>query len=194
MPDPKIRTQSTFPTTLMIDGQQIAVRVKRMTNTEYDAYIAGLDRLSVPRGPEETPEARRVREAECDAWLRQALDDYLSIVPGEMEHDGREVTKGGELPTIYGGRTDVVPQALALVAMENHLTDAEKKSSRLRLASLAGSASGLPATDTGAGPAPTAAVAAPPDSAPAAAVMGDAGAKSSGMTAPSSCGAALSAR
>lgn len=164
---PKIQTQSTFKTTLTIDDVEIDVRVKRMTNIEYDAFQEGFARWSTPRGTEETPDAYQAREAASGVWMREALDTYLSIVPGELEHDGREITKGGDLLDIFGGRVDVVPQAFVTVMVENRMTEAQKKTSRLALASRLGLSNELPQKDIGDGPAPTAASAEPSVSAPA---------------------------
>src|SRR5262245_24118736 len=119
---PKIRTQSTFKSTLTIDGNLIDVRVKRMNNIEFDAFADGFARTGEPRGPEETADDRRARERASADWMREALNENLTIVPGQIEHDGREITKGGDLLDIYGGRLDVVPQALALVFGENRVS------------------------------------------------------------------------
>ncbi len=184
----KIRTQSTFSTTLTIDEIEIAVRVKRMTNTEFDAYEQGLARWGTPRGPEESDEAHQARVATGDAWVRSALNEYLQIMPDELAHDGREITKGGDLLDIYGGRLDVVPQALAVVAIENRLRESQKKTSRSLLASRLGFTSEPLETGTGDGPpAPTettAADAGPSSSVRAAAVTAPDNEPSSGMTAP----------
>ncbi|HWK09905.1 MAG TPA: hypothetical protein VNR64_07635 [Vicinamibacterales bacterium] len=185
MSAPKIRTQSTFKSTLLIDDVAIDVRVKRMTNTEFDAFADGFAKWSDPRGPEETPEARAQREQESAVWMREALDAYLSIIPGEIEHDAREITKGGELLDIYGGRMDVVPQAIALIYGENRVSEKKKETYRSRLASRFGSTNEPPPTGNGDRADLTAAAADVPAS------IGDAGATappsaaSSGTTDPS---------
>ena len=123
------QTHSTFGVTLVIDDVPIGVRIKRMTNTEFDAFAAGFDRwVRSPRGPEETVEKRRTREQASAAWLRQALDDYLTILPGEIAHDdGREITRGGELLEVYAARLNaVVPQAVSLVYGQNQVSEKEK--------------------------------------------------------------------
>ena len=190
MSDPKIRTQSTFPTTLSIEGVEIAVRVKRMTNVEFDAFQSGMDRYGDPRGPQrpdETLEARQARVMEADAWIRQVLDAYLAIVPGELEHDGREITRGDDLLDIYGGRVDVLGQALMIVGAENRLTVEQKKTYKSELASFLGFASEPPPAAPGDAPKPIAAAAVPSSSAPAAAATASASpGASSGTTDPSS--------
>ncbi len=182
---PKIRTQSMFPTTLTIDDAGVEVRVKRMTNAEYDSFAEGLDRWGAPRGVDESAEARRARESQAAAWMREVLDAYLLIVPGEMEHEGREITKGGELVDIYGGRQDVMLRALTLVMLENRLSEAEKKTSPQLRALRHGSPSVLPQMDTGAAPGSIVDAAEPRASAPVAAVMEPSSAGSSGTTDPS---------
>ena len=182
---PKLRTQSFFPSTLTIDGVEIAVRVKRLTNTQCDAYAEALAATGTPRGPEDTPDAAREREAAAANWARESLDAYLSIVPGEYEHDGREVTKGGELIEIFGARQDVVPMALALILLENRLSEAQKKTSRLALAIRFGSANAPQTVASGSVPEPIAENVAPPTSAePADATAHDSD-ELSGTTGPS---------
>jgi hypothetical protein len=136
---PKIRTQSTFKSTLTIDDVLIDVRIKRMNNAEFDAFAEGFAKAAEPRGPEESPDARRARERESADWMREALNENLTIVAGQIEHDGREITRGGNLLDIYGGRLDVVPQALALVFGENRVSEKKKETYRSLLVSQFGS-------------------------------------------------------
>lgn len=193
-PPPKIRTYSTFPSTLLIDGIELDVLVKRMTNTEFDAFADDFARWSDPRGPEESPEARRERETEAASWMRAALDDYLQIVSGQLEHDGASVTKGGQLLDIYGGRLDVAPQALSVVYMENRVGEAQKKTYRSALASRLGLLSALQPAAPGNALDSTVGNAEAPDSAPRAGATAPSRSMSSGMTDRSSSGPARSAR
>jgi hypothetical protein len=158
---PKISTQSFFPSTLVIDGVSVDVRVTRMTNTQYDTFAREFAQWSDPRGPEPSAEDAAAREAQSNAWTREALNAYLAIVPGEMEHEEQPVVKGGQLLDIYAGRDDVVPQALALVLLENRVSEAQKKTYKLALVSRLGSTSEPQQTDTGSAPASTVDVAEP---------------------------------
>lgn len=159
-------TQSFFPTELVIDGARVAVRVKRLTNTQYDTFAREFAAWDDPRGSQElSAEEQRTREDDGAAWVRQSLDDYLQIVEGEWEHDGEPVLRGGQLLDIYGGRIDVVPQAMALVLLENRVSEAQKKTYRSVLASRLGSETALPTTDTGSAPVSTVSDVAPSDSA-----------------------------
>ncbi len=145
----KIRTQSMFPATLTIDGVEIAVRVKRMTSAEFETFVRSYEQRQVPRRADEEAAAYDARQRQAATWLREALDAFLLIVPGEFEHDGREIVSGGALADIFGGRLDVVPIALATVLLENRLSAAQKENARRVLASMASSLNELQPTVTG---------------------------------------------
>jgi hypothetical protein len=182
----KLQTFSTFPAQLHIDGVAIAVCVKRLTNTEFDAYTEAFDRwMRSPRGPEETADERREREKAAEAWMREVLEAYLSIERGEYEHDGREVTSGGELFDIFFARQDdVAVQALTVIHCENRLSEAQKKTYQSLLASQFGSMSAPPKTGDGNAAASTAGSADENDSTSAAAVTESLNDDSSGTTDP----------
>lgn len=193
--EPKLKTFANFPTYLRIDGARIDVQIKRQTNLEATAWAASLQRWSDTPGPDgETPEQRLTREQATEAELRVALDHYLTILPGQMQHEGQPVTRASQLLDIYGGRFDVVPQAIALITAENRLTDAEKKTYRSVLDSSLGLPSEPESTANGSAPATTAANAAAPASARHAAATAVDGVMSSGTTGPSRSGRALSGR
>lgn len=193
---PKIRTSNYFTSAIAIDGVSIDLRIKRLNVRECDAVQTGLDRLTAgARGSDvETEDVREARAAEADAWIRGVLRDYVLIMPGQIEHEGREVTDASEMVDIYGGRLDIVPQLVALVLGENRLSESEKKTFRLAFASAPGSATELPLTAPGGAPVPIAAAAEPRASVLAAAVTAVRSAASSGTTGPSSSAPARPSR
>ena len=147
---PKLTTKNYFPAVLTIDGVEINVRITRMSNAVYDEFKMGFDRWGNPRGSAPaTPEAAAAENDATRAWLGDALHRFLTIESGQLEHDNQDITDGARLLEIYGGRSDVVPQALALINGENVVKESEKKSFRLRLASLLGSESALQPMDSG---------------------------------------------
>jgi hypothetical protein len=187
--EPKLRIASTFPAVLYIDGAALDVRVKRMTNAEFDDFELGYDKWSsATAGPEPETVAQRIaRQRGAEAWLRETLAANLTIADGQLVKDDQPVTDGAELLSLFGARRDVVPSALTVIYMENRLSEEEKKTYRSALASLITSLTAPLEAASGTAPAPTAASAAPPHSASAAAVMDGAGAPSSGTTDPSGC-------
>lgn len=180
----KISIHSYFPTVLVIDGEQLDVRVRRMGNREFDRFAKQFAEHSAPRGvvEDETAEAKDAREEADREWMREALRTNLTILPGQIEKDGAELADAGDLLDLYGGRIDVVPQALGLVWGENHLSAAQKKTFRSVLGSNLGFTAPPPTAAAGSAPAPTAANAEPSDSAAAAPATGDLPAESSGTT------------
>lgn len=180
----KLSTVGYFPSTITIDGAELKVRIKRMSNAEWDAFREKYDTLGRPRGSGEESEAdAKAREASALVWVREALA-YLTIEKGEFEHDGREVTNGVDLIDIFAGRLDVVPQAIAVIYGEHVIAAPKKKTFMSLLASQLGYATVPPTTTTGNAPAPTATSAEPSSSAPDADATANVDALSCGTTAP----------
>jgi hypothetical protein len=182
----KLQLSSTFPASLVIDGFELAVRVARLTNDQFDAYAAAFSRWDEPRGSEpEAPEAKAAREAEIEAWMRASLRDYLTVDSDQLSIDGASVTHGERLFELFRNREDVVPQALCVILFENRLSEAQKKTYKSLLDFRFGLRSAPPLTATGSAPAPTADVAEPSGSAAAAGATAEASRESSGTTDPS---------
>jgi hypothetical protein len=162
----KISLTDYFPTVLLIDEARIDVRVRRLSNREFDCYARELDEHGVRRGvtddaTAEARAARDVREEQDRAWIRQALAANLTILPGQILHNNQELVDAGALLDLYGGRLDVVPQALSLIWGENHLSEAKKKDFRQLLDSTLGCIPTPPTVALGSAPARAATDAAP---------------------------------
>jgi hypothetical protein len=112
-----------------------------------------------------TAEEKAAFEEERRVWIKATLSQDLTIGAGQITYEGRDVTNGGDLLDLYGGRADVVPLAIALIWTENHVSEAKKKRFRSHLASSLGSLAAPPETAPGDGPASTVASADPKDSA-----------------------------
>jgi hypothetical protein len=182
----KLSLKSYWPSTLLIDDQEIAVRVRRLRNTEFDAFATEFETFqSQQRGSADASpldaDAKAKRAAEQDAWLRKALREYVVIEDGELSVDDRPVTDASELVDLYGGRADVAPQAVALIWAENHVPAAKKKAFTSLLVSALTSLVRLPEAP-GDAPAPTAVSADPSASAEAEPVTANPPVESSGTT------------
>jgi hypothetical protein len=166
----KLNLKSQYDSSLVIDGASIDVHVRRMSNKEFDRFAAEFARYKEdgpPRGSSSpaTPEQQEAFEEERRLWMKARLSQDLTIGAGQIAYDGRDITNGGELLDLYGGRADVVPMAIALIWMENHLSEAKKKRFRSQLASSLGSLGAPPETAPGDAPASTVASADPKASA-----------------------------
>lgn len=185
MPDPKIRLLKAFPSVLVIDDAQIDVRVKRLTNKEFDEYATQFAAYGDAR-PTETPRTP-VQTAELEeanrVWVRDVLDRYVEILPGQLDDAGHDVTRSGELLDLFGGRLDVVPQALALILLENRVSPKKKETLRSGLVSMLGLLAD-PSAAPGNAPAPTVDAAEPPRSADLVAATAPSSDASSGTTDP----------
>lgn len=182
----KLRISGSFPSELVIDGVRLDLRIKRMTNREYVEFAECYSRFGeAPRGSEPEPsEARARRNADAEVWVRDVLTRFVTLPPGQIEYEGRNVVDAAELIDIFGGRPEVMIQLLALVASENRLSEDAKKNFR----SLLNSQYGSPQIDVsqiaiGGGPAQTVDAVAPSSSASDADAMASPGDALSGTTA-----------
>lgn len=168
MPEPKLKLQRTFPSVLVIDEARIDVRVKRMTNREFDDFALMFAKLGEQKPGDPAPVGDKADADEATrAWMRDALDAYLSILPGQIDDGGADITQAGALVDLYGGRIDVVPQALALIYGENRVSEKKKDSYRWGLAFSLGLVEAATSDATGSAPAPTADAAEPQSYVPA---------------------------
>lgn len=180
MADPKIRLQKTFKSVLVIDEAQIDVCVKRMTNREFDDFAVVFMALNKTDDPPLSKEAKALAEQETRQWIRDALDAYLTIAPGQIDDAGSDITKGGDLLDLFGGRLDIVPQALGLIYGENRVSEKKKEAYRLGLGLSLGLLEATASAATGSAPATTADAAEPTSSAPDEAATDSASDASSG--------------
>lgn len=186
----KIQTLSRFPSELVIDGIAIKIEICRLTCAEFDAFAAQYERFGYSEGPTPatplTAEEQRQIEDEARRWVKNTLEANLFVVAGEMTHDGRDVAElgGGALLDIYGGRRDVVPQALGLIYLENRGGEKKKVILRSRLVSALGSLPEHRTETAGSAPDSTAEPAGAKASADPVAATAPASDASSGETAP----------
>lgn len=179
----KLSLQPFYPSTLVIDGVEIAVQVKRLSNRAYDKFASEFATYQSTVGTAtRTKEEQEKFELEQDAWMRATLRDMVTIVAGELDVAGRAVTDASELLDLYGGRTDVAPQGIALIFAENHVSASKKRAFMSGLVSALGSLRELPETAPGGALEPTAASAEPSGSAPVEAATVESSGESSGMT------------
>lgn len=199
MPDTLLK--SFFPSVLVIDDKSYNVRVKRLTNRECDEYSTQFATYgdARPTDTSQTPAQKAELEEANRVWVRDVLTAYMKILPGQGlkaralggdwssddDDSGHDVTRGGELLDLFGGRLDVVPQALALLLLENRVPQKKKETLRSGLVSMLGLLAN-PSAEPGNSPAPTVAGAEPPifvDPVAATAPLSD---ESSGTMDPSS--------
>jgi hypothetical protein len=183
----KLNLKSQYDSSLVIDDASIDVHVRRMTNKEFDRFAAEFARYQAdgPRGSSPvTAEEKAAFEEERRVWIKATLSQDLTIGAGQIAYEGRDITNGGDLLDLYGGRPDVVPLAIALIWMENHVSEAKKKRFRSHLVSSLGSLAAPPETAPGDAPASTVASADPKDCADHAPVTDGPPSELSGTTDP----------
>jgi hypothetical protein len=157
-----------------------------MSNDQYDAFAFGFSRWTDPRGSAPvTPEARAASLAADHEWMSDTLSRYLAIEPGQIEYADQDVTDGAQLLKMYGGRADVISQALLCIQCENTVRESQKKTYRSALDSFVGFGNVPPTADSGTAPEPAALTASVNSSASAAAATVPSAAPSSGTMASS---------
>jgi len=190
--------------TVPIEGHAVAVRVARLTYDQAEAHRRGLEalRLKTARqrqelaaseflAPEELARIQDVHDREdreTDAFVRAAIEAYVTVEPNQITVDGREVTIGEDLLNLFGSDTGLVMRLIYAIEAGSRLQAQTGKTSGSpsdsTRSSGASDASGPEAP--GLTPEAIAANAAPADMTGPVAVMGETGAPSSGSMATSS--------
>ena len=191
-------------TTVPIEGHAVQLRLARLTYNQAEAIRRGLevvnqrtqrqkrelkDFAALP--PDELARLQAVHaseDQETDAFVREAIEAYVTVEPNQITVDGREVTSGKDLLDYFGSDT-------ALVMRLIHAIEAGS-----RVSATTGKPSGPPSDSTrssgasdGSGPAVpgptpegTVGSAGPPDTIATEAAMVETDGPSSGSTATSS--------
>ena len=141
-----LRIFSYFRSTIVIDGEDIAIRVKRLTPQESLNFKREFQRVSQPAAtaPEaETREQQAAREQQeydlavsAQGFVTKSISDYVTVEPGHLiEDDSQEsFTDGGTLVRLFGSRDDVLQELLLIINFENRLNADQKTHWKSRLA------------------------------------------------------------
>ena len=194
---------------ITIDGEVVRTYIKRMTVAEFAAFEAEFwarvkgrrSQIVTEAVAGESPEDafdRQLQEktkasVEYTDWLCSVFDRFLTIEPGDLAFEGEPVTSGRRFVQVLAFYGAVVQDALQQIYLRNRVSDEQKKTSALLLASRIGSPSARPLAAPGAAPETTATSAEPLISADPAAVTDPSASASSGTTDPSSSAPAPSA-
>lgn len=160
--------------TLTIDGQPVRVHVQRLQLEQAEAFRAHLRQLL--SGADEQTLA-----GEDAQFVRQAIETYLSVPPGELDVDGESVTTGAQLLAIIGENPTLVLRALLAIGGTTSPTADESLRSASESA-LVPSSDASPQAPAGPRPGPTAASAAPAGTAAIADATAETARPSSGPT------------
>lgn len=200
-----LKLKREIPYTVTVDGEPIHVFLKRLTIDEFVPFESEF--LAYARGRKTTPnpaeaasvEDFKARVAERSTggldyvgWLRGVFQRYVRVTAGDLEIDGREVTRGDQFVEVLGRYGDAVSSVLFELWSRNKLSDEQKKTSASRPASATSSSPALPIAASGTAPGTTATNAAPSSSASDAAVTAPSSDASSGTTDPSPSAPVLS--
>lgn len=190
--------------TVPIEGHGVAVRVARLTYDQAEVHRRGLEALRLKTGrqrreleasdtlaPDELARIQEVHDREdreTDAFVRAAVEAYVTVEPNQITVDGREVTSGDDLLNYFGSDTSLVMRLIYAIEAGSRVSPATGKTfgspSDSTRSSGASDASGPEAP----GPTPeaTAGSAEPEGMTALGAVMGETDGPSSGLMATSS--------
>lgn len=195
-----------IPYTVTVDGEPIRLFLTRMLIEEFVPFEAEF--LAYARGRKTTPnpaEAVSVDEfkqkvaeratggLDYVGWLRSVFQRYVRVQAGDLEIDGRAVTRGEQFVDVLGRYGEVVSTVLFELWSRNKLSDEQKKTLASRPASATTSSPAPLTADSGTAPATTATSAAPSSSATNADATAPSSDASSGTTDPLPSAPALSA-
>jgi hypothetical protein len=151
--------------TLHIDGAPVKVLVQRLPLEEAESFRVFLrDRL--------TQSEDRTLEGSEAARVREAIETYMSVAPGELSVDGAPIVTGAQLLEVIGESPSVVLRALLVIANLASPSSDEGKASASESGSVPSSGASVQAPD-GPKPGPTAVSAGPAATAPAEGVTGE---------------------
>ena len=145
-----LRVSSTYSSTIVIDGEVIPIRIKRLDPHQAIDFNRDFQRMgqsqrtsAVP--PDETDVARQIRlekgeddERAAKTFVVSAISNYLTIEAGHIldtdTDPAKDITLGLDLVRLYGARDDVLSELLLQIFMENKLNAEQKANWRIRLA------------------------------------------------------------
>ena len=143
-----LRLSSKFNTNIVIDGEVIPLRIKRIDPNEARGFNRDFGRYgrraALPELPATaTEDERKKREAEDEVTEEEAskfvvssISDFVEVHQGSIIDDDtdKDITSGSEVCRMFGARQDVLSELLMLIFMENKLNAEQKANWRTRLA------------------------------------------------------------
>ncbi len=117
-----MRLKSYFPTTIDIDGESIAIRIKRQGPDEARTFRERFSVLGTDAG-KDIPETDHV------AFVVEAFKAYVTVEPEQLYLDdgATSITEGDAFARAFGARMDVLTRVLTLIHVENCLSAADKE-------------------------------------------------------------------
>ena len=143
-----LRVSSTYSSTIVIDGEVIPIKIKRLDPHQAIDFNRDFQRMgqsqragAVPADETEPARAARLVKGEDDeraakTFVVSAISNYLTIEAGHIldTDTDKDVTQGLDLVRLYGARDDVLSELLFQIFMENKLNAEQKANWRIRLA------------------------------------------------------------
>lgn len=204
-----LHLKKSLPYVVLVDGEQVRLHLKRMSVGEFATFEAEFwargkgRRMAIEEdtSPGESPEVafdRKLQQKTESAldyttWLRDVFERFVTVEPGDLTLEDEPITSGGRFVEVLAFYGNVVPEVLQQLYLRNRISEEQKKTSVLRLASRTGSRIDPPQAASGDAPETTAPGADPSVSAESEVVTASSESASSGTTVPSSSEAAPSA-
>lgn len=137
-----LRVVTKFPSTIVIDGEVIPIKIKRLLpeesvdfNAEF-AWIANGKASVNGKASDNGSEQDREAEYRAKRFVVKSITEYVQVEPEHLfcDDDIESVTQGADLARLFGSRDEVLSELLLLIFMENRLSYEQKANWRMRLA------------------------------------------------------------
>ncbi len=133
-----LKLTSTFPVPLTIDGETVTIQIKRFgTPEEATEFLFACDRMfkEAQRPDADIPiEEQHEMERRHRAFVRESIEKYVTLQPGQLEDDGEMVTDGAGFVRAFASRQSILSQVLARIRLENTYSKQGREYARARLA------------------------------------------------------------
>ena len=132
------RVQLSHKVTIDIDGATIKLLVRRIPMHELSLIEQEMQALGFSLDGQFRAGTAPDDQARAEQWLAKVISENVKLPPGELEVEDDEggitsVLTGAELLTLFGGRSDILPQLVGIVYGENKIPEAKKQEFRAEL-------------------------------------------------------------
>ncbi len=136
-----LRLYSFYPSTIVIDGEVVDLRIKRLDPNQAVKFNRDFERSGVKSKPpvvDTDPDvaAAHAEKAEDEAkqFIVDSISSYVSVEPDMVFVDDKSITSGADLVAAYGARDEVLGELLLQIFLENRLNVDQKANRRKTLA------------------------------------------------------------
>ena len=130
-----LRIFTKFPSNIVIDGEVIPIKIKRLSPDEavdFNTEFSRLGKKAVALSAGESPEDERAAKR----FVVKSISEFVEVEPNHIfcDDDKESITSGVDLARLFGARDETLSELLLLIFMENRLNAEQKANWHVRLA------------------------------------------------------------